>query len=248
MYICRVLTKYYKNLIISYQIYHTKQEDRSKCFIRSILLLWSVSRLENKGRSIVKSFRLPEDLFKELEDEAAVQETTLNALVCAVLTKYLKHDRYVKRLHYVSVPKKIVELLLETLQEDSMRELAYGFGHGDLRREVDLWSVHTEFDELLNFFAMRVKYAGFGNVYIYRHEDHYTMVIRHTFGEKFSKALAWIFKGFFDSFYEDVEPTYVFADDQLTIRLKKPVLAVKAPREPDLKGVLATSQPRDPDE
>lgn len=194
---------------------------------------------------MVKSFRLPEELFRELEDEAALQEITLNALVCSVLTKYVKHDRYMARLQYMYVPKKIVGMLLEVMHEDFMRELAYSFGRETLRKEVDLWPAQPQFDDLLNFFAMRMKYAGFGNVYLYRREDHYTLVLRHTFGAKFSKAWGYILKGFLDSFYEDADPKYVFADDQLTVSLKKPVVPVEAPKHLDLKESPASAEPYD---
>lgn len=185
------------------------------------------TRLSARKKSVVKSFRLPEDVYRELEDEAALQETTPNTLVCSLLTKYVKHDRYMARLQYMFVPKKIVEMLLETMREDLMKELAYSFGHETLKNEVELWSSPKDFDKLLDFFAMRMRYAGFGNVYVYRQKDHYTMVLRHTLGAKFSKAWLWIFKGFLDSFYEDADPSYTFSDDQLTISLKQPEALAK---------------------
>lgn len=182
-----------------------------------------------RKRSVVKSFRIPEDVCRELEEEAALQETTLNTLVCSVLAKYVKHDRYFARLQYIFVPKKIMEMLLETMPEDFMKQLAYAFGRETLGGEFDLWSYPVEFERLMDFFAMRMKYAGFGNVYVYRQNDRYTVVLRHTFGAKFSRAWLWIFKGFVDSFYEDAEPFYMFADNQLTISIKEPEIRTRRP-------------------
>jgi hypothetical protein len=187
-----------------------------------------VSGLASNKKSVVRSFRLSAELCEELEAEAEREEVTLNALVTNVLTKYVRYDRHMNKLQYIPLPKKVIEMLVEATGEDFLRQIAYNFGKVTLRNEVDVWPASQKFDDLLEFFAVRMKYGGVGNVYINKEGEEYTVVLRHTLGEKFSKAWGWFFKGFMDSFYEDVDPVYTYAEDQLTITLRAPERRVRS--------------------
>lgn len=174
-----------------------------------------------KKKSVVRSFRIPEDVCRELEEEASLQGTTLNSLVNYVLTKYVKYDRLMTRLQYMTFPKKILRTLFEATDEEFLGQVAYTFGHDTLRDELDVWPSPLGFEDLLNFIAMRTKHASIGNVYIYKKkEDEYSVVLVHGLGLNFSKAWGRFFKGFLDSFFNDLEPTYDFSEDQLSINIK----------------------------
>ncbi len=183
--------------------------------------------MSNKRKSVVRSFRLPADLCGELEAEVEKEGTSLNNLVVSLLTKYVKYDRHMNKLQYIPLPKRVIEMLVEATGEEFLKQIAYNFGRVTLRNEVDVWPYTQEFDDLLEFFALRMKYGGVGNVYINREGDQYTVVLRHNLGEKFSKAWGWFLKGFIDAYYEDADPTYVYAEDQLTMTLKAPTIRVR---------------------
>lgn len=183
--------------------------------------------MPNKRKSVVRSFRLPADLCGELEAEVEREGTSLNNLVVNLLTKYVEYDRHMNKLQYIPLPKRVIEMLVEVSGEKYLMQIAYNFGRVTLKNEVDLWPYTQEFDDLLEFFALRMKYGRIGNVYINKKDDQYTIVLRHNLGEKFSKAWGWFLKGFIDAYYEDVDPVFIYAEDQLTMTLAAPKVKAK---------------------
>jgi hypothetical protein len=183
--------------------------------------------LVHNRKSVVRSFRLPTEVCEALEEEAQVQDTTVNALVDSVLTKYAQYDRFMIRLEYVMLSKKLFVMLLECPNEDSLREIVYEFGRTNLHENVGGRAHPYALKDILGYFALGIKYSGAGKVYVYEDGGRYTVVLRHSLGEKVSRAAGWLFKGFIDSYYKDADFDYAYSDDQLTVTLTEPHVRVK---------------------
>src|SRR4030066_2189230 len=64
---------------------------------------------KEKTRGI--TYRLPEDLVKELETESMEKNTSQNALVKQILEKHVQWDRYADKIGMIPVPKNILDEL-----------------------------------------------------------------------------------------------------------------------------------------
>src|SRR3990172_11630636 len=64
---------------------------------------------KEKTRSI--TYRLPEDLVKELETESMEKNISQNVLVKQILEKHVQWDRYADKIGMIPVPKNILDEL-----------------------------------------------------------------------------------------------------------------------------------------
>ena len=154
---------------------------------------------KEKTRSI--TYRLPEDLVRELETESMEKNTSQNVLVKQILEKHVQWDRYADKIGMIPVPKNILgELGKEMSGEDIdsiikailpmiKESVLFMKGKYDLKRCIET------LEDYMKASGMRSDHRLEGNLHHF--------VIQHELGIKWSLLTEKLFKEIFHEFLPD---------------------------------------------
>ncbi len=74
-----------------------------------------------KTRSI--SYRLPENLVNQLQEESTMKNISQNVLVKQILEKYCRWDRYADKIGLIPIPKSILENLGNQMKGEDIQKI-----------------------------------------------------------------------------------------------------------------------------
>lgn len=80
-----------------------------------------------KIKNKVISFRLPEDIVDDIENQASRMGLTTNGLVREVLIKYARWDVFASKIGLIPFPKEFLSLLLNDITQEKMEEISEKF-------------------------------------------------------------------------------------------------------------------------
>ena len=154
---------------------------------------------KEKTRSI--TYRLPEDLVRELETESMEKNTSQNVLVKQILEKHVQWDRYADKIGMIPVPKNILDELGKEMSGEDIDSIIKAIlpmikesvlfikGKYDLKRCIET------LEDYMKASGMRSDHRLEGNLHHF--------VIQHELGIKWSLLTEKLFKEIFHEFLPD---------------------------------------------
>ena len=139
-----------------------------------------------KRKTIVKTFRLPEDLVSSLEREADEEGTTLSALVATILLQHREWGHTADKLGIISVSKGVLLSALESADDVKLATTARKLVPPNWR-DMAMFRFHSfSMDNLVQLFSLITRYGHSANMDVKKEGKRYLMTIRHPLGPRFS--------------------------------------------------------------
>ena len=73
-----------------------------------------------KKPTLLKTIRISENIDSLLKKDAASKKTTTNALIQAILTKYLEWDRFAGRYGFISMTQDTFKTILDKIEDQRL--------------------------------------------------------------------------------------------------------------------------------
>jgi hypothetical protein len=172
-----------------------------------------------KGKKTTRtaSFRIDDSLLDALIADSTSKQVSLNTLVNQVLRDYIDWYANAPKVGYMIVRKSLMSTMLEKFNEDQVKQLARITAKQS--REINLlFASEYNIDTALKIIEYKMRMSG----YVYRKEirdNHYTYVIEHGMGPKWSLYLSELFGAEFQEV--DHEAEFEKLDNLLAFRVRK---------------------------
>ena len=86
-------------------------------------------------KTVTATFRIEEDAFKDLQEDAKRQNISVNTLVNQLFLSYSHYDRLMKRFHVMKIPAATFKTILDGSTDEAVLEAAKTVG-GEHRQDV----------------------------------------------------------------------------------------------------------------
>ena len=158
-----------------------------------------MSDSEKKPQSVIRSFRIPKALDKQLREIAEERGKSVNALSEAALQKFVDFDSHSEELGYGVVKKGFMVEIFEHLTDQQIRDLGDWAGRGLGSETLKFYRPDGGLDSVLSTYQdVWSKYSGF---YSFKHEvrgDQHVLRLNHNMGIKWSLFYEAQMKALFD--------------------------------------------------
>ena len=176
--------------------------------------------LNEKRKTIGRSFRIAEEWLDVLNEEAERQGISVNALLNRLLQQYA-YIRYMLRYGAITVTRKGFSNILKSCPDDKIRENGRNAGSTLVRDLLLTMGVAPSY----SFVILLVKkilseFAGWFECDHHIKRDQEILHFRHDLGIKWSIYLSAVASGTFDSIL-DKEVAIEFSDSSVTITIPK---------------------------
>jgi hypothetical protein len=84
--------------------------------------------LSSTESTVTRSFRISEQAFKILQEDAERQNISVNTLVNHIINYYVDFERYAKSMHIVKLPSQLLKYLLEVIQDNLIIKIGQASG------------------------------------------------------------------------------------------------------------------------
>ncbi|MEM2160564.1 MAG: hypothetical protein QXN55_06395, partial [Candidatus Nitrosotenuis sp.] len=151
-----------------------------------------------KIKNRVISFRLPEDIVEDIENEASKGGLTTNGLVREVLIKYARWDIFASKIGLIPFPKEFLSLLLKDITQEKIEEFSEIF-----YQHFKDWALYSKgkygLKQCIETLEDYMKASGVESDHrVYGDEHKY--IIRHNLGLQWSFFGANLLKNLFNDF------------------------------------------------
>lgn len=111
-------------------------------------------------KSTTRTIRIPRQLDKLLEKDAANKRVSVNSLISSMLTKYAEWDRYVESLRFVAIPPDGLRLIIGSLDDEKVKEIGIQIGSRHLQEYMMLWFKKISIDSFIDGLTLFCRYSG----------------------------------------------------------------------------------------
>ena len=159
--------------------------------------------------SVARSFRLPENWDKMLDEEAKKRGVTVSSLLTQMVRKHLIVDSLNENL-IVTLPVELFRQFISRIDSDSLSTLV-DYCRSVIASEIFMRGMNNNLES-----ALWVLDEVFGNYYgWYKLSNHEIgkerrLYFQHSFGEEWSRFL----KIFLESFFKEISPNVTIEDDK----------------------------------
>ncbi len=169
--------------------------------------------------TITRTFRISENGFKALQEDAKRQNVSVNTLVNQIVLSYANFDRFIKKLHLIKISRPTFKRVLEASSDEAIIEAGQEAGSDVpkfliLAKEGSL-SLQTVLSHLKGL-------ADYGNLFEYAETlEGRTKVITlaHELGPKGTLFLAHYVQTVFESV--DAHPAFTRGNNSVIIELQQ---------------------------
>lgn len=139
-----------------------------------------------KQRTVLRTFRIPEDLNNKLEEESNLKRINTSSIVNSILNKYEQWDTYAKRFRFISITKDTFVRLISGYDEDEIIRFA---DEVSSRAVLDFMSFkfgRLNIRSFLECMQLITSYGYMAELEIKNDGTYYSLRIAHTMGRKVS--------------------------------------------------------------
>jgi hypothetical protein len=94
---------------------------------------------KKRQKATTRTIRLPEYLDNLLERDSEDKRISINSLVTSLITRYAEWDRYTDKIGFISLPREVIKLLFDSIDDEKLRQLAEGFGSRHAEEYTMFW-------------------------------------------------------------------------------------------------------------
>lgn len=143
-----------------------------------------------KTKSTTRTIRIPQNLDKLIERDADNKRVSTNSLILSILTKYAEWDRYSEILQFVSIPPDGLKLLVGSVADLKLKEIAEEIGSRHVKETLMLWFKKISLDAYLDGLTIYCRYSGIAKYEMEKTEERaFVVTMHHNLGIKWSMFL-----------------------------------------------------------
>lgn len=145
-----------------------------------------------KKKTVLRSFRMTEELDKLIKNDAAEKKVTVNTLITMILTKYAEWDRYTDKFGFVTITRDGFKSFVESIDDEKLIKIGGDLGSRNPKEMTQFWFKKLNLATFLRYLSL---YCGYGGIAQYELETDpgYTITLHHELGEKYSRFLVHFF-------------------------------------------------------
>jgi hypothetical protein len=183
-------------------------------------MLFRSSAMPTKSKkTIIRSFRISEESFNVLEEEAALLNVSVNTLVDQIIGAHTSYERFMKKFGMMRMARSTFRRLLEISPEDRVAQAARQ--HLKEMGKIAIIAKYGELNltSLLNALFLMMTYGGWGE-FLETESSQYRRVITltHPMGQNGSIYLSSFVKALFEEI--NVEPRISTTDQAVVIEIQ----------------------------
>ncbi len=169
-----------------------------------------------RRKTVLRTFRLDEELDSMLRDDAEEGNLTVNGLINKIIIKYVEWDRHTEKFGFISFAKQTFKSILEEVDDRKVEEIAINTGSQALKAVTLFWFKKLNAETLLKTLSTYSKYSGLGASETKVDGTRYTMTFHHDLGRKYSIYLKTVISQFVKASL-GVMPETEFTHDMLLV-------------------------------
>lgn len=169
------------------------------------------------GRTVTRTFRISEQAFTTLQEEAGRENVSVNTLVNQIILTYTNFDKYIKKLHMMKLPRPTFKRILDAAPEDAIMHAGQLAGSDVPKFFIQAKDGVLSLQTVLSYLR---SLGDYGNLFEYTdsvQDRKRTITLAHELGPKGTLFLAHYVQEVFESI--DVEPSFSLGDDTIAIEL-----------------------------
>ena len=179
-----------------------------------------MQNLRNDKRFVHISFRISENLRRELNSEAKRQGINVSALANRVLMKYIVFDRIVEHEHSVVLDRRIFTPIIDKISRDDLEVIGMNLGPRLVKQTLEFFGIEPTVENLISrYFEPMGTYSGRYQSNVVGSGPELKLILEHDYGSKWSAFLAEYVKGVVKSVL-GTEPRIELANDLIKVEFQ----------------------------
>jgi hypothetical protein len=142
-------------------------------------------------KTVLRSIRITEQISKIVQSDAKNKGLTVNALISAILTKYVEWDRFAERYGFISITRNGFRRIQEALGEGNLVKVAEELGALNPKEMVSFWFKEINVDTFLGWLSTYCRYGRIAEYELETNGRNYTVTLRHELGSEYSRFLGY---------------------------------------------------------
>ncbi len=143
-----------------------------------------------RKRIVARTVRITQDLDDLLRKDAEEKNTSVNALMYSILTKYAEWDRFLEKLRFITIAEEAFRHILELVEEEEdLTKISSNLG-ARLPKEIAAFMFkQINPKTLLELFSLYSKYSGLYKCEVEVKGEERTIIYHHDLGVAWSYFL-----------------------------------------------------------
>lgn len=166
------------------------------------------------------SFRIDSEYEKLLRSEAEEKKVSLNTLANQIFGEHLEWQRYIERFGTIVISKDAFKLILESLSEDNVVDLAVNIADKAPKEFILFKWKDLNSENVINFVRMFFTHCGYGQYDYVKDQSTNKFSIRHEIGKKGSLFITTYIKTVLKSTL-GLDSEAIITDNSITISFKE---------------------------
>jgi len=171
--------------------------------------------LRKKEKTVTRSFRISESVFKGLEQDASNRRITVNTLVNQLFLRHVDFDRFFDQIGQIRLSRPTFSRILNACPDEVISEIARLSGKDTpkaiIHAKYGVFSLTT----VLNYIRIAVVNGGYAEYSEVEAQGKRTITLMHNMGQKWSILM----RHYFESLFELVghQPKITSSENSVTI-------------------------------
>ena len=163
------------------------------------------------------TFRIDEKYEKALRKESENKKISLNVLANQIFGEYTEFQQYMKKFGIIHMSKNALSLILKSLEEKQIIELALEIGSKEPKDFILFKWKKIDSDKISEFIQMYFEYCGYGVCEIEKSDEMNSLSMHHNLGKKGSIFLQHFLKAMIQSTL-DIESEIVVTENSISMK------------------------------
>ena len=163
------------------------------------------------------TFRIDEKYEKALRKESDSKKISLNVLANQIFGEHTEFRQYMKKFGVIHMSKNALNLILESLNEKQVIDLATQIGSKEPKDFILFKWKQVDSDKIAEFIQIYFEYCGYGVCEIEKTDGTNLLSIHHDLGKKGSVFLQYFLKALIQSTL-DIESDFVITESSISMK------------------------------
>ncbi len=145
-------------------------------------------------KTVLKTIRFSQSDVEALSRDARANHVTFNALVSAMVARYLEWDRFADKYGFVALPRQSLRYLSSLLTEEQLEKFGKETGARNSAAIAQFWFNRLGVEAFLEFLSLSAKYCRIWQYEIGRVGSHWVLTVHNDI----DPAYAAVHRQYFD--------------------------------------------------
>ena len=141
---------------------------------------------DRRKKTVLRTIRITQEVDDVLRESAQDKNLSVNALIAAIMTKYVEWDRYVEKLNFISIASETFKTVLAEIDGEKLEKIAKEYGSKMAKTASMFFFKKADSETFLEVISLFSKYSRLRTNEIETSGRNYTITLHHNLGEKWS--------------------------------------------------------------